>query len=262
MPELPDLTVFADNLMKRVGGKIITNVIVSPIGSRLYPQTAVADLLISAAVTAIERNGKELFFRLSNGGCFSTHLMLNGRFAILPKENLSRVDGLLLAIVFEDDQALAFSDFQGRAKFALNPVMPKVPDALDAAFSYDYFYNYLQKHPRKNIKDVLVDQHFVRGIGNAYVDEILWRGKVSPMSAAGAIPEEYSRALYEAIPATMNWAIDNIRAIAPEIVGGEERSFLQVHNPRRKTTDDGEKILRVSSGMSNTYYTAAQKTFM
>lgn len=109
-----------------------------------------------------------------------------------------------------------------------------------------------------NIKAFLINQKVVKGIGNAYVDEILWHARVSPHSKVGKIPEEVMVGLYNAINIVLKEAIVSIKAIAPDIISGEERSFLQVHNKSKKQTETGFPIIVERIASKTTYFTEEQ----
>lgn len=261
MPELPDLTLYARNLKTRVHGQEIVSADVFTPAKVNLPQPAFADALIGARITDITRNGKELFFLLSSGEQFAVHLMLFGRFDLAPTAELFRINAKAMAIGFAGGTALSLSDWKHMAKVTVHPPKPAVPDALSDAFTLPYLAGMAQKKATMNIKAFLIDQKIVRGIGNAYVDEILWKAGISPKSFAGKIPPEYLEKLYDAIRWVLEDAIAQIERISPDIIAGEERSFLRVHNPKRRTTDDGEPILCEEVAKKRTYYTASQRLF-
>jgi formamidopyrimidine-DNA glycosylase len=170
----------------------------------------------------------------------------------------------MTALCFEGaEQALTLviADFQGLCRVTLNAKVPAVPDALSDAFTFEYFCGILKRNAGNNIKAVLIDQRLVRGIGNAYVDEILWKAGISPESVAGKIPEEKAEDLHEAIPFILKDAIQNIQKISPDIINGEERSFLKVHNRNKKFTDEGDKIIVKTVAAKTTYFTDKQKLY-
>ena len=265
MPELPDLCVFSQNLKKRILNKNIVSVtIYNP--RRIDRPDTFREKLTGTSIRDIVRDGKELFFLLANDNCFSVHLMLNGKFFITSRDDAEKINSKITALFFEDtgpDSAGAFviSDYQGLCKITLNPKASKAPDALSETFTFAYFSSVVKKNALKNIKAVLIDQNVVRGIGNAYADEILWKADISPESVTGKIPEEKVRDLYEAIPFVLNDAIQNIQKISPDIISGEERSFLRVHNPRKKFTDEGDKIIVKTVASKTTYLTDKQKLY-
>ncbi len=60
------------------------------------------------------------------------------------------------------------------------------------------------------IKNVLLDQDIIRGIGNSYSDEILWRTRISPFSKANAIPDEKIKELATTIKKVLKEATEKI----------------------------------------------------
>jgi formamidopyrimidine-DNA glycosylase len=259
MPELPDLSVFSQNLKKRILNRNIASV---AIGSLFYgDHDMFCDALTGTNIQDIVRNGKELFFMLGNKNSFSVHLMLNGKFSICGRDEAEKITSKFFSLFFEDDEAFVISDFQKLCRVELNPKIPYTPDALSDTFTLEYFLRAIKRYATKNVKSVLIDQRFVRGIGNAYVDEILWKAKISPNSVVGKIPQEILKNLFEAIPFILNEAIEKIQKISPDIISGEERSFLRVHNPHRSEDGEGGKIIRTLVANKTTYYSNKQKLY-
>ena len=260
MPELPDLYVFSVNLKKRILNKNINSVTIhNP--RKIDRPNLFSEKLTGTNIQDIVRDGKELTFMLANGNCFSVHLMLSGKFFICDRETAEKINSKIFTLLFEDDQVFAVADFQQLCKVSLNPKASKAPDVMADTFTLQYFLGIIKKNAGKNIKAVLIDQNFMRGIGNAYVDEILWKADISPESVSGKIPEEKIKELYGAIPFIMNEAIKNIQKISPDIISGEERSFLSVHNPLKKYTDSGDKIIIKTVALKKTYFTDKQKKY-
>ncbi|HML47909.1 MAG TPA: DNA-formamidopyrimidine glycosylase family protein [Clostridia bacterium] len=262
MPELPDLHVFAGNLTKRVCGRPIASATVFNPRRVSALSSALEGLLVGQTIEAIEREGKELRFSFSNGQAFCVHLMLLGRFELVPREKLHAVNSKILALGFEGGEHLTISDRMGQAKVTLNPEPSKVPDALSEAFTLDYLTRIARKKAALCLKEFLIDQHIVRGIGNAYADEILWKANLSPKSLAGKLPPDALADLYAAIPWILLDAIEQIKRLKPDIISGEERSFLRVHKPKTFYTQEGQPILNEEIAKKSTYYTSSQRLFV
>ena len=261
MPELPDLQNFSKNLKKRISNKRITVVEVFNETKMNADINTINSILLEQKIVDIVRDGKELYFQVDNDNVFSIHLMLNGRFDICSITDTSSIKYKIISIGFEDEQALVVSDFQGLCKITFNPTVKNVPDALSNDFTLDYFLDAVNKNKRKNVKAFLINQDIIKGIGNAYADEILWEANISPESTVGKIPEENLKELFHAIIFVLKNAIDSIEKISPDIISGEERSFLKVHNSKKLQTDDGDEILIKKIASKTTYYTAKQKLF-
>lgn len=261
MPELPDLQVFCGNLKKLYLNKPIVSAVVHNAIKLNVPMAVFSAGIAGGHMTDIVRVGKELFFHLSNGNVFSVHLMLNGEFTATTADKLESIPYKIVSLVFEDKSALCVSDYQGAAKVTFNPTLTNTPDALSPQFDFAYFAGVARRYSRMNVKAFLIDQKIVKGIGNAYADEILWKADISPECAVGRIPEEALRELYAAIGDMLRDAIDNILRLSPDRISGEERSFLRVHNSKRKLSEDGEPILVKDIATKRTYYTKKQRLF-
>lgn len=262
MPELPDLHIFAKNLTPRICHRPIASVTVFNRSKVSALSSVLEGLLVGQEIDAIERDGKELRFVLSNDQAFHVHLMLAGRFSLTPWDALHRVNAKILTIGFEDNEHFVISDIMGKAKVTLNPPPSKVPDALSDAFTLAYLTKMAQKKSTMNLKEFLVDQRIVKGIGNAYVDEILWKANISPKSVVGKLPADALEELYAAIPWILEDAIVQLERLKPDAISGEERSFLRVHRPKTFYMDDGQPIINETVAKRTTYYTPAQRLFV
>lgn len=260
MPELPDLTVYAENLDKALTGKKVGKVQCHQRGKVNVAEAELARALVGTEVTGVRRAGKQVSFRFANGAELRVHLMLTGGFVLTGAQALERVRYPVLSVSFSDGGALAVSDEKGWASVSLNPGEEKdAPDAL--ALSAEQLRQLCLKKPRTLIKPLLLDQSLIGGIGNAYADEILWAARISPKSPAGKLPPEAVQALAEAIPAVLHDAIVELRKRHPDMVSGEYREFLKVHRPELKTSPTGAKIIKENVQSKRTYYTDEQRLY-
>jgi formamidopyrimidine-DNA glycosylase len=262
MPELPDLHVFAKNLRKHILSKPIQDVGLHNMLRINELEANVKQALIDSYIADIKRIGKELFFYLDSGYVFSVHLMLNGKFSIAHKEEIPKIKYKIMSLTFEDGSALTVSDYKGMCKITFRPQITNVPDAFSDGFTREYLLGVAGKNKRMNIKAFLINQKIIKGIGNAYADEILYHANLSPESITGKIPEERLIQLHGAVIRVLQEAIENIERISPDIINGEERSFLKVHNPKLNVTAGGEKIIVRTIASKITYYTRKQEVFL
>lgn len=261
MPELPDLEVFKTNIYNRLMSKRLVDLAVYHPDKVITPQETLLNDLAGQTLLRIDRVGKELYFDFGEQKVLVAHLMLHGKIAIIAEAEVKAVKFKIIALRFERE-TLVFSDMDGRCNVKYNPQPAKAPDALDAAFTPEYFLDLARKRPRVNVKAFLIDQKVVKGIGNAYADEILWAARVSPYSQVGAIPKDRLMVLYQAIGEVLLDAVASIRRIAPDIISGEERSFLKVHNSKLKVTQTGYPITVATVASKITYYTEEQVVYM
>ena len=258
MPELPDLEVFKDNVYKKLTSKQLVDIAVYNHNKVTTPQNILTEALKGKELLTINRFGKELLFDFGEGGIIAAHLMLSGKISIVDDINMAaNIKFKIIALNFENE-SIIFSDMGGLCTIKYNPVYDGVPDAFGDDFTLEYFLDIAGKKARMNIKAFLINQKIVKGIGNAYVDEILWHARISPHSKVGKIPEEIMVRLYNSISTVLKDAIVAIKAIAPDIISGEERSFLQVHNRFKKTTETGFPISVDKIASKKTYFTEEQ----
>ncbi|MBU5615062.1 Fpg/Nei family DNA glycosylase [Geomonas azotofigens] len=260
MPELPDLTVYAENLAKALTGKKVHEVAYHQRGKLNVSEAELSNAVAGAAVTGVERAGKQVAFRFGNGNIVRVHLMLTGGFVLSDSAKRDRLGYLVLTVTFEDGSVLAVTDEKGWASVTLNPGTEKdAPDAL--AVTEELLEQLCRKKPKTLIKPLLLDQALIGGIGNAYADEILWAARISPKSPAGKLPSEAVRALADAIPRVLQDAIAELRTRHPDMVSGEYREFLKVHRPELKTSPTGAKVIKENVQSKRTYYTEEQRLY-
>lgn len=258
MPELPDLEVFKGNLEKHLLGSPLLAIAADSPGNVLPPKGPVVDQFLHQTLVDIQRIGKELFFEFADQKSFAVHLMLNGMFHLCPASDQAAAVKSPIARFQFHRQTLVVSDPKRLCKIRFMPKVTPVPDALSPEFTLDYLKERLTRNPLLNIKAFLIDQKMVKGIGNAYADEILWASRISPLSRSGNLPPEAVTELYTRIQTVLHEAIISIRQKAPEIIRGEIRDFLNVHNPRRQTSPTGQPIRVQKVASKTTYFTEEQ----
>ena len=258
MPELPDLEVFSHNLNKQFTGKKLQQVKVVVSKKLKVTPAKLKKSLEGAVLKKVYREGKEIHFSFSNGNVLGWHLMLRGGMNVFKSKNDQKYP--IMEMLFSNGAGLALSDYQKAATPTLNPEEKEAPDALSKEMNFSYLKTLLAKK-KTTIKKLLLDQAFIRGIGNAYADEILWKAGISPLSISNKIPEIKIRALSKAIPAVLNAAIKQIRKKNPDIISGEVRDFLKIHNSKRQQSPTGGKIVSKMLNGRITYYTSEQKKF-
>jgi formamidopyrimidine-DNA glycosylase len=257
MPELPDLQVFSSNLHKKLAGKTLKKVTIVNEKKLKSPASAFKKNLEKQKLKKVQRVGKELHFEFDNDAILGLHLMLRGGLHLFEGKNDKKYT--IIELLFDDDTGLAMTDFQGQATPTLNPEQRDAPDALSDEVNYKFLKEQLQT--KAGIKNVLLDQHVIRGIGNAYADEILWAAGISPFSIANKIPDNKIKALAKSIKTVLKNAEKQIRKADPGIISGEIRSFLDIHNSKKKESPTGGAIKHATVGSRKTYYTEEQELF-
>jgi formamidopyrimidine-DNA glycosylase len=256
MPEIPDLNVFRTNLYKKLLGKTLSKINVLITRRLKEPETLLQETLEGQTLIGIERTGKELHFAFQNGHTLGIHLMLHGTMYWYEHKNENKFT--IAELLFADGTGLAITDWQKAVILTLDPAPSQVPDAMEMPAGY---LNTALKGISHPVKTVLTEGKVIRGIGNAYVDEILYEAKISPFSLANKIPNDKIAVLTKAIVSVLTSAENHIRHNFPDTITEKERDFLQVHRPKQTLTLAGEDILKAEINKRKTYYTAAQQLF-
>jgi formamidopyrimidine-DNA glycosylase len=260
MPELPDLHVFSRNLDRRLAGRPLRSVAVWRTRRRNFTNEKIAHALEGCALKEIRREGKEVHFDFDNDRRLAAHLMLAGQFDLTPDPRAIKF--ARLGLKFESGEWLVVSDPHGWATFTLDPPPETAPDALAAECDVEYLSRSLHRCAGVLLKGFLVDQNILRGIGNAYADEILWASRIAPQSLCDRLPKEKVTDLHGAIRAVLMDAIAQIERLAPEAINGEIRDFLKVHHSERTLCPAGHPIRCEMVAMKKTYYCDEQVAYL
>jgi formamidopyrimidine-DNA glycosylase len=243
MPELPELEALRLQLGPRLQGRLVTAVDVNPKKGHLlrYPVESFAHELPFRKIQAIRRRGKHLIFdlELARGGELR-HLVINpmlgGRFQLADAD--SRAPGThVFSLRLEGGEELRYLDFRdmGRIYWTEDPAaevpawaeMGPEADAL-AADGLDAFRRRLRRY-RDELKDLLRNQAFAAGVGNAYSDEILFEARLLPLRRRASLKPDEEAALFEAIPTVLQRAVEAILANPEYDESKQDRSFMKVH---------------------------------
>jgi formamidopyrimidine-DNA glycosylase len=262
MPELPELEALRLQLGPRLEGRLVTAVDVSPQKGHLlrYPVESFAQELPFRRFTSTWRRGKHLGFdlELARGGerrQLVINPMLGGRFQLADAE--SRLPAThVFSLRLEGGEELRYLDFRdmGRIYWTADPARevpawPELGPEADAVEQEELegFRRRLRRY-RDELKDLLRNQAFLAGIGNAYSDEILFEARLLPLRRRASLSAEDEAALYQAIPAVLRRAVDAILANPDYDESKQDRSFMKVHGRGGKTCPRcGHRISQLGS---------------
>jgi len=209
MPELPDVEVFRRYLDSHVLGRLIRHVDVA--APEMAPDTSPRSLsahLSRARFRSTHRHGKYVFLEIDRGGWLFLHFGMTGYPVVNGKE---AVDRPRLVIRFAAGHTLTYYDRRklgriGLVKDAQGFVRSRRlgPDAL--AVEEADFCARLKKR-RGAVKAALMDQHVIAGLGNVYVDEVLFQAGLHPMTALVGLASATRARLYRAMRRVLGRAI-------------------------------------------------------
>ena len=199
MPELPEVEVVTRSLKKTVKNRKIIKIIVNNPNLRFKLQKNFKQILKNKIVKNIKRKSKYIIFDFGNHFYTILHLGMSGTLHIPSKKkitNLSFYNNPNMPknhnhiIIFFDKINLVYNDPRRFGYFKVlknkhdfdNYFTRIGPEALDKKFNLEYLKSKI-KNRNKNIKNFLLDQKIVSGIGNIYANEILYKSQISPMKS-------------------------------------------------------------------------------
>ena len=151
-------------------------------------------ILNETMITKIDRLGKYLIFFNSKDYALILHLGMTGFFRIENSYNHRKHDHIIFSfkdkkLIFNDVRKFGFMKIYLQEKVFLSRHLKKLgPDPLSKEFSYSYFRKNLKR--KTNIKNLLMNQYFVSGLGNIYCSEILFDSKISPVREIGSLKDQ------------------------------------------------------------------------
>ncbi|MFT5290740.1 MAG: formamidopyrimidine-DNA glycosylase [Planctomycetota bacterium] len=215
MPELPEVETVRRLIRPSVVGRRIEGVRVGW-ERTLGGQTprSFGSAVRGAHFTDVGRRAKYLVLSLeregASAGALVIHLRMTGRLQVVPREQKPS-DWLRVSMDLEGDTRLEFIDVRkfGRVLFTRDPgeILGGLgPEPLSDDFSEEWLLGELRVR-RRMLKPLLLDQSFLAGLGNIYVDEALHQAKLHPEGSADRVCPLKARALYAAIRTTLEEAI-------------------------------------------------------
>ena len=229
MPELPEVETVRMQLHHKVVGKTISSVEVFHNKSVNHDET-IEETLAGKIVADIDRVGKLMIFSFKNESdvFLLAHLKMTGQFFYVDTHgdviggghSMGDSDGRgfphkhsRVAFHFTDRTSLYFNDMRlfGYTKLATAAEVAVArskfgPEPIASTFDCQWFASKLKKR-KTPIKAALLDQSFVAGLGNIYVDEALWRAKIRPTRRADKLTKAEAALLCKAAGDVMNESI-------------------------------------------------------
>ena len=203
MPELPEVEIVRRSLDKKIKQEKVIKVIVRNRNLRFKIPSNFAIFLKDQKITKVERISKYLILYLSNKNYCVIHLGMSGTIHIIENKkkklftNTSFYSSPLLPkkhnhleiifknfkVVYNDPRRFGFFQIIEDKKLLTKRFSHLGPEPFDPKFDENYVIRFLNKK-KKKIKNFLLDQNFVSGIGNIYASEILFLSKINPNKKA------------------------------------------------------------------------------
>ena len=269
MPELPEVEMVARSLNSLLTGRYIAAArLIRP---RLAPDISPASFarrLKGKTVNFVHRRGKHVLLDLSGGNTLLVHLRMSGRFSLLTSADQDPKFAHAI-FFFEDDTRLVFEDQRhfGFMKIVTTAGLHDVkelrklaPEPFSDQFTVEYLRDTLARSGR-SVKEFLLDQTKVCGLGNIYAAEALFGAGVHPSTIARRVPKRKIEPLYAAIRDVFRIAITHSegQAVNPaDLEGGYFNGVggtWMVYDRENEACHNCETpIVRLRQGGRSTYF--------
>ncbi len=275
MPELPEVETVVRGLYASLRGYTITKVAIHWPGSIDAPDPGLfAQRLTGRTVTGVDRRGKWIVIELDDGQTLLIHLRMTGQLLLETTDcpETEAVSAYTRVIFYLDNGPgtnggrLRFSDMRKFGRLILtdepSEVLGKLgPEPLADDFTVERFASMLAER-RGRIKSLLLNQGFLAGLGNIYVNEALWRAHIHPLRSADSLSSEEVRELHHAIRSVLRAAVieggttlENGNFKQADGEAGEFASQLLVYDREGEPCGRcGAIIERIKVGQRGTYF--------
>ena len=214
MPELPEVEVVRQSLDKKIKQKKVKNVIIRNRNLRFKIPLNFKNFLKNKKIIKVDRFSKYLILHLSNNSFCILHLGMSGTVHLLErnKKNIftntsfysspslpkkhNHVEIIFedIRLVYNDPRRFGFFEIIYNSHLLKKRFFNFGPEPFDTRFNLNYVLSFF-KNKNKNIKNFLLDQNFVSGIGNIYASEILYLSKINPNLKACLLKKEKCKSI-------------------------------------------------------------------
>jgi len=265
--ELPEILCLSLQMEKTLKGKVITQIVLGDSSKSLIKQ-GMCNLnersgeILNTPLKSIKNQGKWIFLEFKNGkflllgeiiGKFIYHLEndhVPSKFHILFKFQdgtfLTFHSSLYAFLLVADKKQLEEHKYAGNQ--GLTPI--------SGEFTYDYFADILSRYKNRGIKGVLNLQSEISGLGNAYINDILYQAQIHPKTKVYALDEDKKKKIYQCIISTINQAVKNRGSSSEYDLFGKKGNYIRIID--RKTENMkcercGVKIVKMNVLGSSSY---------
>jgi len=261
VPELPEVETVLRGLQQKLGNTPICGLSCHYTGTVIYDKDLLPPVFPDY-VTNYARRGKYLILTLSRGNALIIHLRMTGK--LIYAFNKPEADKHIRAsFTLDNGCSLLFNDIRTFGKIVVCPedkVQSYLPELgvepLSEAFAPEYLKDAFAGKLTP-VKNALLDQTIVAGLGNIYVCEILYRAKINPVTPAKDMAAKQLTQLVEHTRAVLQEAIDHngtsisdFRRIDDKT--GEFQHFLRVY--QKETCPLGHAVKRIKQAGRSTFY--------
>ncbi len=264
MPELPEITSLAQQMDHELAGRRIAAVDVVQPKCLNLPVPEFQLLVEKTRVTRAAARGKWLFVQLDPGATLLLNLGMGGDM-LFHAAGASLPDNRQAALLFQDGTALSLHFWwfgyvhavqtTALASHAMTATLGMDP-LDDCTFTRDAFESLLQHKKHSAVKTVLLDQKNIAGIGNVYIQDILFTARIHPLRTAGDLDGGERSALYDAIRSQLQNAVAlGGLAYEKDLYGqpGRFKDFLVGYREGKPCPVCGTQIQKIRTGSTASF---------
>ncbi len=226
MPELPEVETTLRGISPHIENQIVSKVIIRQPKLRWPIPTDLAQLIEQQKLNRLSRRAKYLLLHFDSGTLL-IHLGIPGSIRVLPR-NTPLLNMTIFELVFANNTSIRLTDprrFGAVLWLGSQPnehaLLSKLgPEPLSEQFTAHYLYE-KSRQKKVSIKQFLMNQAVVTGIGNIYCTEVLYYAGISPVRAAGNISLKRYQTLVTQIKQTLDQAIAQGGTTLRDFVGSD-----------------------------------------
>jgi len=238
MPELPEVQTLVNDLnaadligIPIIAARVFWPRTVAEPSARLFCRQ-----IKGQKFSGIRRRGKYLVFDIADGRTLLLHLRMSGRLHLI-STSAPRIKHEHVILGFDDGRQLRFHDTRkfGRLHLLKDPgrILDRLgPEPLASGFTAKTLTAGL-KQRKRILKPLLLDQTFIAGLGNIYVDEALWEAKLHPCRQAASLSTSEIKVLHRTIRRVLKRGLKNLGTT----LGTGKGNFYSVANRRGRNKD-------------------------
>ena len=281
MPELPEIEIVKRSLNKMINYAKIINVKVKNKNLRYKLPNKFNEKLVNEKILKISRRSKYLIFHFRKK-VLLIHLGMTGKLLLMKKKNKeifktsfyydlniipkhNHVYFILnngYILIYNDVRRFGFIKFYKNININDIIFLKKLGiEPLNKFFNINYFKKFI-KNKKKNIKNLLMDQTFVSGVGNIYANEALFMSKISPLRLSSELKKKEIKKLIICVKTVLKFSIlkggssiRDFKNTSGKI--GDFQSFFKVYGRENKNCSRISckgKIKRISISSRSSFY--------
>ena len=281
MPELPEIEIVKRSLFKKINKAKIVNVKINNRNLRYKIPYTLSKKLINEKILKISRRSKYLIFHFKNK-LLLAHLGMSGKFFIVRSkdnkmfktsfyydlnilEKHNHIYFILnngLVLIYNDVRRFGFFKLFENIKLKEITYLKKLgPEPFSVLFCTKYVQNFI-KNRKKNIKNLLMDQTFVSGLGNIYVNEALFLSKIHPLRQSSNLERKSIKNLIYSIRKILKISINQGGSSIKDFKNtygksGNFQQFFNVYGRENKNCSRISckgKIIKISISNRSSFY--------